>query len=505
MSNLTLGWSLIVFAILGTPVMLFSIFKKEENETAFWFTLLCLSNILWAVSNALVYLVQSEEAAKFLFDIRLVFVGTSSILIFMVVMKGFRKRQIDPKMLMCLFIFPALTVLVTIATRYFDIRLMDTSFEFTYTNSVRMAQVNYSIWFWAHCIFCYLLIASAAIALLRHFRRMPKEYRTPITIVLAAIILSFLTSAMAIFRVLPHGVDMAPYISVIMHVLFYFAVFNPQSVDNLVSSRDIIFDRSNHPLLVLNNDREIIDYNYHASKIGKEIGYSRMSGVNYDEFLEKWMEHTEGEVFEDDHSIFTVHEETGDTHYQLTSESLTRVNNSTIGSYVEIKNITPMMTLIHKLQDSAYFDNLTGLRNRNYQIQIMKDWDHDATMLPLGVMVGDLNKLKLINDRYGHAQGDMVLQKAAEILNGCKPPNSIVFRSGGDEFVVLAPNTEKAIMQTYLENVEEECRKLTESEGIMLSIALAYRLKDENASTIQSIINEADRAMYISKMDRRHT
>lgn len=89
----------------------------------------------------------------------------------------------------------------------------------------------------------------------------------------------------------------------------------------------------------------------------------------------------------------------------------------------------------------SYHDQLTGLYNRSFFEKEIKRLD-TKRQLPLSVIVGDINGLKLLNDALGHAEGDKLLVEMAKLLKSCCRAEDILARTGGDEFSILLPKTD---------------------------------------------------------------
>lgn len=89
----------------------------------------------------------------------------------------------------------------------------------------------------------------------------------------------------------------------------------------------------------------------------------------------------------------------------------------------------------------SYHDYLTGLYNRRYYEQALKNLDKKEN-LPLTLLMGDVNGLKLVNDTQGHLMGDELLKKTAEVIRQVCRKDDIIARLGGDEFIVILPKTD---------------------------------------------------------------
>lgn len=110
----------------------------------------------------------------------------------------------------------------------------------------------------------------------------------------------------------------------------------------------------------------------------------------------------------------------------------------------------------------------------------------------------DMNDLKLVNDTYGHDEGDRLLVKVSDIFRHVFPADSLIFRMGGDEFMVVLPLIEKEILkqiQLRLEELLEEHSK----GNYPVSMALGYYISHDPQEDLFEALKKADVYMYENK------
>lgn len=150
-----------------------------------------------------------------------------------------------------------------------------------------------------------------------------------------------------------------------------------------------------------------------------------------------------------------------------------------------------------ELRRLIMYDKLTGIYNRGYfeiesqQLDIEKN-------LPISIILGDLNGLKLINDTFGHKKGDQLLASTARIIEAACP-NGMIARWGGDEFIMLLPRTGFEEANTVLQVIKEGCRQFKDG-SIPLDISLGVGTKENRSQDMQDIINLADERLYKNKL-----
>jgi len=153
--------------------------------------------------------------------------------------------------------------------------------------------------------------------------------------------------------------------------------------------------------------------------------------------------------------------------------------------------------LIEKIKYMSFHDHLTGLYNRAFFEEELKRLDVERN-LPLSVIHGDVNGLKITNDSYGHKKGDELLVKVADILRKSFRKSDIISRWDGDEFIILLPKTELKRAEEIVHTIEKNCIRYS-TEDMPVSISLGVSTKESENESIEKIIKAAEDSMYRNK------
>lgn len=169
-----------------------------------------------------------------------------------------------------------------------------------------------------------------------------------------------------------------------------------------------------------------------------------------------------------------------------------------VGAVVICSDITERKKAEEKIINLSYRDNLTGLYNRRFYEQELTRLDQ-AGNLPLTLVMGDINGLKLINDSFGHIMGDVLLKKTAEVIEkGCRPTD-IIARVGGDEFMIILPKTDFATAEKIVKGI----KRLAAAEKVgsfEISISFGCSTKDNKNDDMQKFFKQAEDQMYRNKL-----
>lgn len=168
-----------------------------------------------------------------------------------------------------------------------------------------------------------------------------------------------------------------------------------------------------------------------------------------------------------------------------------------VGAVITFTDITELKKNEEHIKYLTRHDSLTGLYNRMFFEDELKRIDIKEN-LPMSIIYGDVNGLKMTNDIFGHEIGDKLLKKSAEIMKKVCRETDIIARVGGDEFTILLPNTEQSDAEKIIKRIKSEFSN-EKIIAIKASISLGCDTKISTEQDIESIIKNAEEKMYKQK------
>lgn len=172
-------------------------------------------------------------------------------------------------------------------------------------------------------------------------------------------------------------------------------------------------------------------------------------------------------------------------------------NGEIVGIAGVARDISIFIKKQQEIEFLSYRDQLTKLFNRHY-LEKVRDEVKAEKNHPLGIITMDMNDLKLVNDTYGHDEGDRLLVKVSDIFRHVFPADSLIFRMGGDEFMVVLPLIEEEILKQMKERLEELLDEYGK-EAYPVTIALGYFISHDPQEDLFDALKKADAYMYEDK------
>ncbi|MEA4882841.1 MAG: diguanylate cyclase [Clostridia bacterium] len=158
-----------------------------------------------------------------------------------------------------------------------------------------------------------------------------------------------------------------------------------------------------------------------------------------------------------------------------------------------LKNRSDELTYI------SYHDMMSKTFNRAYLEKAFRELDV-FECLPLSIVIGDINGLKLVNDALGHYAGDALIRRVAGIMKSCAGRRDVVVRWGGDEFVMVLPNTDEECALQMCERIRQACLE-ADPDPIPPSIALGVATRSSLLETPAAVLKSAETRMYRNKFN----
>jgi diguanylate cyclase (GGDEF)-like protein/PAS domain S-box-containing protein len=165
---------------------------------------------------------------------------------------------------------------------------------------------------------------------------------------------------------------------------------------------------------------------------------------------------------------------------------------------VSARDNSEQIQVIEQVKYLNYHDKLTGLYNRTFFEEELERLQQNP-VLPLSIIIGDVDGLKLTNDAFGHKKGDELLKKIAEFLKSSCSIEDSVIRVGGDEFAIILRETDETVANNICSRIRNMCSR-AEEDPVKPSIALGTSTMYDTSITIEEVVKAAEDRMIRSKL-----
>lgn len=171
------------------------------------------------------------------------------------------------------------------------------------------------------------------------------------------------------------------------------------------------------------------------------------------------------------------------------------------------KEIEERKTVEKKLEQFAAFDELTSVYNRRAGLELLKEALHYAKrkQQPLTIVFLDVDKLKIVNDNFGHQSGDKYLKDIVTLLRKHLRKSDSVSRFGGDEFLIILSECRQEEAQAIFLRIEEDIKRMNQ-DGRMYPMSFSYGISQTSSSyeeSLHQLIAMADERMYVNKQKKK--
>lgn len=174
------------------------------------------------------------------------------------------------------------------------------------------------------------------------------------------------------------------------------------------------------------------------------------------------------------------------------------ISDDVLGVVLVFRDVTQQKKEAAEIFYLSYHDRLTGLYNRAFFERELARLN-TPRQLPLSMIMGDVNGLKITNDVFGHQAGDNLLRAIAQLLRDSCRTEDIIARWGGDEFIILLPQTSSESAHEICDRITRACKDSSYGHT-RVSISLGYSTKEQPEEDIIQVLRQAEDFMYKRKL-----
>lgn len=378
-------------------------------------------------------------------------------------------------------------------------------YHFTQFGTLLAIRNTYGFLFYVFSGLSYIAIFFGIGVLLFDLLNIATLYRRRSIPVILLLALTVFWSIGYVSGVIPFQKDFSPLVyNFVFMLLLYAAIRQKLFRVNLVP-RQKLFNYMHDGVIIFDEDSTILDINRSArEQVGLDescVGDSLMAVLPFWRILD--FSFPEDEPNRQDVLASTIVSigESPDLCYLDVS-----INYIDHGYVMMLHDVTEIQKLMIQIEEMANFDSLTQLRNRRSFFNMVEGLIASAkrNRQPITIMLMDIDNFKHINDQFGHSTGDRVLKQLASYLSTALRAVDVKARYGGDEFIILLPQTDLEAADVVAGRLFSGIQKAITDMNIpglrvSVSIGLSGRNVLDRAQSLMEIVEEADKALYAVK------
>ncbi len=269
------------------------------------------------------------------------------------------------------------------------------------------------------------------------------------------------------------------------------------------------FNESNEAIALLDNNTCIIQVNKSFEKLFKYNNKS-IIGMNIDDLIIPNYLDNEGKIYSnkvingEDIKIECIRCNKNSENINVSLHAFQlKLENGAIGICAIYNNISKRVIEEDKIKYLSTHDQLTGIYNRNYY-QVELERLNKSRKLPISVIIADIDKLKYVNDNYGHTEGDNYIKTIVDIIKDVLRGEDIFARIGGDEFAIVLIETSKKESEMIIDRINEKIKQMSAKFQYEIGISMGVATEEEEIESLELLVIKADNRMYKSKNSKKN-
>ena len=496
-TNYTIPLAIILsFLVLG--IFYIFIYRKGPQDII-GITILMLS-IIWIASLLLEQSFESYQL-KILWN-KIQYTGSTllpvGVFLLTAQYTGFKKLT-EIKNIIIVSIFPIITLFLVLTNELHN--LIWRNAKLVVFGSFSMVIKEYNTFYFIFSIYTYILILAGIIMVIQNiiesFKKLSRKMRWKNLLLIPYISIPWLIILIKTLGFNPFPIlEEAPIITAVS-TLVIIAIFNRTKIREITPMAfNTIFESMRDGLILSDGRDNVIKINPASQKIF-DISINKVFGKPVENLLLGFNNSSESKMPLENEEI-KISTNSNQYYYNINQSEIKSDRGKYMGKLVVLRDVTKIKKAEENIKYLSFHDKLTQLYNRAYFDTELKRLDTER-QLPLSLIIGDINGLKVINDAFGHEHGDKLLIRIADILKECFRNEDIAARWGGDEFSAILPQTSLDKTMNIIDRVYTKCRE-NSTDTIPLSMSMGAAAKESMSENIKNVFKKAEDRMYKHKL-----
>ena len=412
----------------------------------------------------------------------------------LVALRYVKNKPLEKNIIIVIFIVPVISFINRYTNSMHNLFYTDYILEDTVIGP--MMRLEYGILYYIQVTYISLVFLVASMLFFKELLKDKNPYRSQIM----KMFIASLGPAIGVFlnllltSIMP--LDYSALFFPIAIILWLLTLHKEHKLAITPFARNHIFHTSNQAVIIFDIRMNIVDFNQKALSMFphlKSFKYHSFQDFKQEEPLFPTMSKAQK------HEYFQKLDQT----YQLSVDRFTDQTNAHIGYMYSFTDVTENMKIINKLKENEekityliYHDSLTQLYNRNYLEKTLERYNKAPKEVYLVYI--DMNQLKAVNDQFGHQEGDQTLITLTQYIKASFLPSDLIFRMGGDEFLILSELSSQEELKDAITELQEKVK-----EKPHLSFAVGYSKMTDKDQFSQKL-KEAEDKMYYHKRSQKN-
>lgn len=500
-----------IAAIISTSTAIYA-WRRRFVPGAFMLSLVLLTNTGWLISSSLELISPTAQTTIFIAKLSYLFILSGPIFSLGFILQYSEKPKWAsfPRFLL-LFILPTITFFLVQTNEMHG--LIWSSYSVVPVNQdLQVLRISsYGLWFWIQVIYTYVLIFTSIFKVATYHFQLDILYRLQSRWLLLGAAIPLIFNVIYILRLIPTlKKDFSPLAFAFSSLAYAIGIFRHRFLEITPIARNIIIENMQESMIVIDRANQIIDINPAARSLllfsPTEIIGTPLATCLPEAAPLLSKDKPQNQIIE-----FSIERDKTKSLLEVKLSIIKNAKGEELGYLLTLQDITERKQLFQEIERLASTDTLTNLNNRRHLFTLGEKEIARACRYkhPLSLLIIDIDHFKQINDTYGHLTGDQILQMFSSSLLSTFRSVDIIGRYGGDEFIVILPETPPeaahATAVRLCETIANRRWQTTIGEiHFTLSIGISTETDVKNDATLSTLLDRADRALYLAKSRGRN-